>query len=182
MKMLFRLFWLMLRARHRPRTSVWDTHQLDYRVRFRDLDLLRHMNNGVYLALLDLGRMDLTLRAGFWDQIRRHDIVPVVANLTIRYRKPLKLGNRFQVETRLAGVDDISVFFEQRIHHGGVVYAEGVVRQRFLRPGAGTVPIDELLQWVDPRPEDRVVAPWILQWAANPPPPKLLDDSVVSNR
>lgn len=167
MKMLFRLFWLMSRAKHRPRVSIWDTGRLSYRVRLRDLDLLRHMNNSVYLALLDLGRMDLVLRSGFWDQLRRHHVLPVVVNQTITYRKPLKLGDRFQIETRMAGTDDLTAYFEQRIHIGDVVYAEAVVRQRFIRQGTGSVPIEELEKWVDPRPDDRVVAPWILQWAAN---------------
>ena len=152
--------------------NIWGTSQISYRVRLRDLDFLRHMNNSVYLALLDLGRMDLVLRSGFWGQMKQHDVFSVVANQTITYRKSLKLGDRFQIETRIAGVDEKAAYFEQRFIVNGVTHAEAVVRQRFIRRRAGSVGLAELLTWVDPIPEDRILAPWIRDWAADTAPPR----------
>ncbi len=45
MNMFFRLFWLMVTAKHRPRVSIWDTAERTYQVRARDLDILRHVTN-----------------------------------------------------------------------------------------------------------------------------------------
>jgi YbgC/YbaW family acyl-CoA thioester hydrolase len=170
MNMIFRFFWLILRSRHRPRLNIWDTGRVSFRVRLRDIDLLRHMNNSVHLAVMDLGRMDLVIRAGFWQRMKEHDVFSVVANQTITYRKSLKLGDRFEIETRIAGVDDKAAYFEQRFVVNGTVYAEAVVRQRFIRRRAGSLAMAELMTWVDPIPEDRVLAPWIGDWAANAAP------------
>jgi YbgC/YbaW family acyl-CoA thioester hydrolase len=165
-QMVFRTLWLSMRSGQGPRMSMWDTSRLSFRVRLRDLDALRHMTNSAYLAYADLGRMDLVIRSGFWNQIRRNHIISVVANQTVTYRRSLRLGDRFQLETRVAGVDDIAAYFEQRFVAGGVTYAEAMVRHRFIRPGEGTVPIDELVHLVDPKPADRVVPPWVRDWTA----------------
>ncbi|NCD21010.1 MAG: thioesterase, partial [Actinobacteria bacterium] len=55
MNLVFRLWWLRLRARRRGQLSVWDVARTPFRVLPTDLDLLFHMNNGKYLSILDLG-------------------------------------------------------------------------------------------------------------------------------
>ncbi len=71
-----------------------------------DLDVLRHMNNGRYLSLFDLGRWDLLIRTGMADAMRSHGWYAVVSSETITFRKSLNPWQRFDVESRLIGHDD----------------------------------------------------------------------------
>jgi hypothetical protein len=62
--LLLRTVWLVLTARFRSRCHVLGPVRTPFRVLPTDLDVLRHMNNGVYKSLLDLARTDLMGHAG----------------------------------------------------------------------------------------------------------------------
>ncbi len=49
---------------------------MTFRVLPTDLDVLGHMNNGVYLSIMDLGRMDLLQRSGIWSRLFGAGIFP----------------------------------------------------------------------------------------------------------
>ena len=68
-----------------------------------DIDILRHMNNGRYLSLFDLGRWDLLVRSGLLDAMREQGWYAVVSSETISFRNPLQLWQRFDVESRFIG-------------------------------------------------------------------------------
>jgi acyl-CoA thioesterase FadM len=130
-----------------------------------DIDLLGHMNNGRYGSLFDLGRFDLLIRTGVWDTLREQGWYAVVASETITFRKSLQLWQRFTVETRLMGHDDRSVYMMHRAVVGGEVYAEMIVRARFLRKSGGVVRHDELFRALH-RPDDLPPLPaWVAEWA-----------------
>ena len=162
-----RFFWHLRQARRRPPVGAWDTTRQSFRVRLRDLDALRHMTNSAYLSVLDLARIELVVRSGAWAGQQRSGIVAVVANQTITYRKSLKWRDRFEIASRLAGVDDKAVYFEHQFTVQGEIYAQALGRVRFLRPGGGAVPISEIMAMVDPASsQPRELAPWIKDWAA----------------
>jgi acyl-CoA thioesterase FadM len=140
----FRLLWLMLRVGHRPRLGLHDVGRLRMRVVLRDIDQAWHVNNGVYLTMMDLGRVDLMTRAGVWKPMLAAGYYPVVAAQTITYRKSLKLRQKFDLETRLIGYADKALFIEQRFVVGGEIYARAYVKSRFLKRSGGTVSIEEL--------------------------------------
>lgn len=130
-----------------------------------DIDLLGHMNNGRYASLFDLGRFDLLIRTGMWDLFKRKRWYAVVASETITFRRSLELWQPFVVESRLLGYDDRSSYLMHRAVVDGEVYAEMIVRARFLRRGGGVVPIDEILDELH-RPHDLPeIEPWVREWA-----------------
>ena len=137
------------------------------RVWLTDLDELRHMNNGVYLALLDHARLDLMLRSGAWQKMRAAEVYPVVTAQSIAYRKSLELGQRFQIESRIIGYDDRSVYIEQRVVSKGEVYARAFVQGRFLRDAGGVAPIDEVGQTVGVVTADHPAPEWLREWSAD---------------
>jgi acyl-CoA thioesterase FadM len=131
-----------------------------------DIDILRHMNNGRYLSLFDLGRWDLLVRTGIWDAMNDHGWYAVVSAETITFRKSLQLWQRFDVESRMLGHDDRAVYMEHRAVVGGEVYARAIVRARMLKRSGGTLSHDELFAAVG-RPEGVPdVEPWVHEWAA----------------
>ncbi|WP_030106907.1 acyl-CoA thioesterase [Actinoalloteichus caeruleus] len=165
MNLYLRLLLLRWRMRRRRRLSVWDVARTPFRVTVADLDLLRHMNNGKYLSILDLGRMDLMVRSGFWEKLVRAGWYPVVAGQTIPYRRSLRLGQRFDLYTRVVGFDDRWAYLEQTFCVGRTVYAQAVVRSRFLRRSGGSVDHDELAELVGGFPERLRVPAWMREWA-----------------
>ncbi len=164
MNLYLRLLLLMATVRFRRRLGIWDTSHVTFRVNLTDLDVQRHMNNGRYLTLMDLGRMDLMLRSGFWRRLTGQGWYPVVAGQTITYRRSLQLGERFDLASRVMGNDDRWIYLEQVFRRDGQVVADAIVRARFLRRTGGSVPMDEVLALVSPLPEHLEVPAWVTQW------------------
>lgn len=164
MNLYFRLLLLMVRARFRGRLGIWDTSHVSFRVNPGDLDVQRHMNNGRYLTLMDLGRMDLMTRSGFWRRISDQGWYPVVAGQTITYRRSLMLWDRFDLASRVVGHDERWIFMEQVFRRDGVVVADAIVRARFLRRTGGSVPMEEVLELAEPLPEHLAVPQWVTAW------------------
>ena len=131
-----------------------------------DIDLLMHMNNGRYASLFDLGRFDLLIRTGLWDAMNDRDWYAVVASESVSFRKSLQLWQRFTVESPLLGHDDKAVYQIHRAVVDGEVYAEMIVRARFLRKSGGVVNTEELFAALG-RPDEMPPLPeWITDWAA----------------
>ena len=168
MNLYLRLLLLRLRVRLRPgrRPSLWDETRTPFRVAPTDLDPLRHVNNGKYLSMLDLGRLDLMLRSGFWSALSEHGWYPVVSAQTITYKRSLTLGQRFELVTRVLGVDERAVYLEQTFVRRGAVVARAVVQARFLRRSGGTVPTAELLDAAGGADRDLALPEWVHDWAA----------------
>jgi acyl-CoA thioesterase FadM len=131
-----------------------------------DIDMFRHMNNGRYASLFDLGRFDLLVRTGMWEVFRDRQWYPVVASETITFRKSLELWQRFTVESRLLSHDDKSVYLMHRAVVKGEVYAEMIVRARFLRRSGGIVPLEELFEALGSPDTLPPLQPWVTEWAA----------------
>lgn len=117
-------------------------------VRFRvwpnDLDTNLHMNNGRYMTLLDLGRLDLLLRIGAAAPAFRRRWYPVLASVQLRFKRPLNLFQKFEILTRLVTWDAKWVYLEQQILRQGRAVAHAYLKGAFVGP-KGTVPIPELL-------------------------------------
>ena len=115
MNLWIRLLCYLLRVRWRPSIKTSSERSV---LRFRawplDLDLSLHVNNGRYLTLMDLGRLDFMVGAGLWRAVLRNRWTPIAGHVLIRFRRELRLFQRFRLETRLVTWDDTMVVMEQR--------------------------------------------------------------------
>lgn len=155
----------MFRSRRRSPLGIHDVGRLNLRVVLTDLDVLGHMNNGVYFSLMDLGRMDLMIRAGLWKKFIAKGYYPVMANETATFRKSLTHGTKFVLETRIVGYDDRAVYAEQRFVVGGEIYASAMTRARFLKKTGGTVSLAELADLTGVDPASLTPPAWVAEWA-----------------
>src|SRR6187401_2614252 len=128
MNLFLRLLLLLLTARFRARCAPLGPARKRFFVWPPDLDVLMHVNNGVYLSMLDVARVDMMLRSGAFGRFGARGIYPVVAAQTIRYRRSLRLFERFEVETRVVGWDEQAFFVEHTFLRRDEVVAEAVVR------------------------------------------------------
>lgn len=171
MNVIWRTLITVLRARLRVRRDGTLDPRAVGHVRLTtlptDIDLLGHMNNGRYASLFDLGRFDLLIRTGMWDALKRQGWYAVVASESVTFRKSLHLWQRFTVESRLLGHDDRAVYQIHRAVVDGEVYAEMIVRARFLKRGSrGIVSHEELFEALG-QPDDLPPLPeWVVAWAA----------------
>ena len=165
--MIFRTMLHAIISRFGPRLHHWDVARTRYRVLPTDLDILKHMNNGVYLSIADIGRFDLLQRNGVWAIFKGRGWYPVVASETISFRKSLELWQPFVVESRILGFDEKAVYVEQRFTVDGEIYTQAFIRGRFLKRGGGVVSIPELLDAVGPAPTDVTVPEWLRHWGAD---------------
>ncbi|WP_309082386.1 thioesterase family protein [Zhihengliuella sp.] len=164
MHMIFRLLLLMVTWRRRSPVGVFDVARLDMRAMPTDIDTAGHINNGMYFSLFDLGRFDLMLRAGVWNGMVKRRWVPVVQAETVHFRKSVTLGQKFTMETRIAGLDERHIFLEQRIVSDGEIYASGMIAARFRNRG-GAVPMPEVLAVFGTEPPaDLRVPDWVEAW------------------
>ena len=129
-----------------------------------DLDVLLHVNNGVYLSMLDVARVDLLLRSGMAKKLRRQGFYPVVAAETIRFRRSLQLFQVFEVETTVLGWDEKAFIIQHCFLRRGEVVPEAVVRARFLKKKGGTVSSAELLSVVGKTGPSPELPAWIDAW------------------
>ena len=175
--MFFRTLLHALRSRFGPRLGHYDVTRTRFITLPTDQDILRHMNNGVYLSIMDIARFDMLHRTGIWAIFKVKGWYPVVVSETISFRKSLTLGQRFTVESRILGFDEKAVYVEQRFVRptegpdavaGEVeVYARGFIRGRFLKRTGGVVTIDELAAAVGTAPDELTVPAWLLAWSAD---------------
>jgi acyl-CoA thioesterase FadM len=116
MQVWVRLFHVGWRALRQSGTAdAGFRSSLFFRVAPGDLDVNLHMNNGRYLTVMDLGRIDILIRTGLWRQMRRQGWRGVVANQRIRYRHALGPWDRFRLDSRILGWNDDGVIFAHRM-------------------------------------------------------------------
>lgn len=114
MNLWFRLIWVLIAARFRRALALpQDASILRFRVWPFDLDPAIHMNNGRYLTLMDLGRLDIVVRSGLWRAVLKNGWTPVASTVTIRFSRELPPFQSFRLETRIACWDDKLVVMEQ---------------------------------------------------------------------
>ena len=173
MNLWFRLVWALLSWRSRGPLPWQQMGSRPFRVWPTDLDIFNHMNNGKFLSLLDLGRFDLLLRSGLWQKLRKRNWYPVVVAETITFRKSLSPWLLFDLESKVIGWDEHSIYVEQRFVVKGEIYAQAFVRIRFLVNPRGIVTPAQLIEmlggWQGTVP---VLPEWIKNWSQDSSMPK----------
>lgn len=168
MHMLWRtLTHILFHSKRKPTIGHYDVARTAFRTAPTDLDMNRHMNNGKFFSIMDVGRTDMMVRNGVWEILRGLGWYPVVVAETLSFRKSLKLWQRFVIESRVVGFDDKTVVVEQRFvapDTNGVeeVYARGFVSARFLKKTGGTVSNAELIEAIGAAPQP--LPEWVHEW------------------
>jgi acyl-CoA thioesterase FadM len=145
MNLYFRFLIVLIASLFRRPLQTLDESVLDFRVWPTDLDVNFHMNNGRYLTIMDLGRVDLILRTGLGRMALKRKWFPLVGSATIRFRRSLDPLQRFRLRSRILCWDDKWFFIEQRFERRGEPIADGTVKG-LLRGRDGNIPTAEVLR------------------------------------
>jgi len=156
MNLYLRLIRILLAALFRRRDlTPLETREIAFRVLPNDLDPNWHVNNGRYLTLMDLGRIDLTIRMGLLRPAIRNGWMPVLGGAMIRFQRPLKLWQPYTLRTRLLAWDEKWLYLEQEFASEGKRVAIAVVKG-LIRGRSGSIPTAEVMRVVGfdlPSPE-----------------------------
>ena len=173
MNLWFRLLYELLTWRLRTKESWYSVGRRTFRVWPSDLDIFKHMNNGVFLTLMDVSRYDLALRSGAWKKWKKLGWYPVVVAETITFRKSLMPWQSFDMESRVIGWDDEAFYFEQRFVVANEIYTKALVRIRFLKRTRGILTPQEVVEasgdWNGHQPE---LPQYVKTWAEQTKLPK----------
>ncbi len=164
MNLILRLLYVLARALLRPRLGPLDESVVPLRVLPTDLDTNLHLNNGRYLTLMDLGRVDLLVRLGVVREMRRRGWGGVVASATVRFRRPLNLLQRFDLHTRLLCWDDRWFYMEHRFVRGGETAAVAVIKARFMAEDGRRLPPAEVVAATDHAMDSPPMPPGVREW------------------
>jgi acyl-CoA thioesterase FadM len=154
------LLWIVFPVRR----GILDETVVRFRVWPNDLDLNFHMNNGRYLTLLDLGRLDLLMHNGSIRHLFKRKWYPVLASCHVRFRRPLNLFQKFEIRTRIVTWDEKWIYLEQRMLRNGQVAMHAYLKGVFMARGEGSVPITRLLDLMGIRQEAPAMPAGLAAW------------------
>ena len=158
-----RVFYTLQKAKRRSKLDFRETAVLPLSVHLSDLDIYGEMNNARYLNIMEMGRWDLSVRAGMIDVMKKHKWGFVVAGVSIRYRKNLTAFQKFDLHTRLAGADKRWLYVEQNIHRKGRQHTGALFRTAVLSK-QGMIPTEKVFEamGLDWQP---FVPDWVKHWS-----------------
>lgn len=106
-----------------------------FRVGLRDIDFNMHINNARYMVFMERARWDHPVQTNTWNVMFKDKLNFIVAGIEMGYIREIRLGKRFDVETRYIGWDEKYIYLEQRFVVDGKIHAYGLVKAVFLQQG-----------------------------------------------
>lgn len=148
MNLYFRLLYVLLISLFRPKLPAGvATSQLNMVVMPNDLDVNFHVNNGRYLTLCDLNRVDLFIRSGLLSTMKRYGWMPIIADHTMTYRRPLKLFRCFSMTMDLTHWDEKYFYMSHRFSIHDKLVAEGMSKG-VVRGKGGVISPEQVIRAV----------------------------------
>lgn len=148
MRLRLRLLWLIISSFWKKPIVALVEAVLELRVLPNDIDITK-ITNDRYIALMDLGRIDYGFRCGLRNAMFKNKWTPVATFVTIRFRYPLKIFQKYQLKTKLLWWDDTTFYWEQTFERKGRVVATGHVCAT-LSDENGSVPSKEIMAIAGP--------------------------------
>lgn len=165
---MIQLTWASLRPRKPvPGMTILDPSVTTMRVHPGDLDFYGHVNNGVYLQMMDIARSNFIADLDGFHRLGDRKWYPVVAASTMRYKRSLKLWDKFEITTRVLGWDERIAYLQQDFTCRGQLYAQGYVAGRFLGPKAARIAAPDVVALLGSSapPESPVLPDDVAAWA-----------------
>lgn len=162
MNLYLRMLYLLIASFFKPRLPIeHPKNTLSLRVLPNDIDLNRHMNNGRYLTICDLSRIDMFIRTGLAKTMMREQWMPVISEHTMTYKRPLNLFQAYDVKMEITGWDEKSfqmthTFIANSKDAKGRVLAQGTSKGCVLSK-QGVIPPAKVIETVQARLEGRQV-------------------------
>jgi len=150
MNLYLRLLTIWLSTAFRRRQHPFAPTVTRFRVRPWEIDLFGHMNNGRYLQIMDLARVDWMRRCGVADAALAHRWSALLGGQIIRFRRSLGPLEAYTVTTRLLGWDNRWFFIEHHFRTSKGRTAAVAISRAALRKSGGWVAPEKVAHAVIP--------------------------------
>lgn len=97
-----------------PQTPYPFRHCVKLQIRFTDVDMFGHVNNNVYLSMMDLGKLSY-YNAVMEGNLDFHNIAMVVVNINSSFFAPTYITEHIEVWTTVKSISEHSFTLDQRI-------------------------------------------------------------------
>jgi acyl-CoA thioester hydrolase len=118
-------------------------------VAWGEMDAFQHVNNVAYARWLETGRIAYFRRIGFLERMKAEGIGPILAKLTLEYRRPVTFPDTVRVEVTTTKIGRTSFTLAYRVwseeQRAEVVTGEDVIVVMDYRTSR-TAPVDEPLR------------------------------------
>lgn len=145
-----------------------------------DLDPWIELNNGRTLTLFDLGRIPMARRTGLVGILRRNRWGITVAGNSTRYRRRIRMFDRFTMVSFVVGWDQRFVYMEQSMWKRGECCNHMLLRSA-ITSDQGIVPPARLMEALGRPPDSPSLPAWVDAWIAadaqRPWPPEIPDEA-----
>jgi len=122
---------------------------LSLRVLPNDIDINLHMNNGRYLTICDLTRVDMFIRTGLAKTMIVEKWMPVISEHTMKYKKALTLFQKYEIKMEITGWDERSFQMVHTFIVGDRVVAEGTSLGVIVSKSGVVPPVDVMEKVVE---------------------------------
>lgn len=151
MNLILRMAALLLASFFKAKLPIEKPkNSLTLRVLPNDIDINLHMNNGRYLTICDLTRVDMFIRTGLAKTMVKEKWMPVISEHTMKYKKALKLFQKYEIKMEVTGWNDRSFQMLHTFLVRNRIVAEGT-SQGVIVSKTGVIPPIEVIQKVTER-------------------------------
>ncbi len=124
------LYWrLLLVVLYALRRSIITAQHLKTAISIRimpnDLDVNMHVNNGRYLTLCDLTRVDFFVRSGLASLMIKNKWSPIVSEHTMTYLRPIKVFSKVDIHMEVTHFDEKYFHCTHHFYLAGKLMAQG---------------------------------------------------------
>ena len=155
----------MVRHRRAGGLGICDMHVSHHRCWPWDLDPWMELNNGRTLTLYDLGRIPMALRTGLIAVLRAQGWGMTVAGNSTRYRRRVRMFQRFELRSRFIGWDARFLYIEQGMWIDGEC-ANHILIRSAITSRAGIVPPAQVMQALGQPAQSPPLPDWVQRWIA----------------
>ena len=150
MNLFFRRIWIYLSTLFlSKRAPLTQPYARPYRVWISDQDMFMHMTNSRYLSFADLARLNLLIRTGLREQLRKRKWRLEICGQTRTITRMLKAPQRFQVVCEIDGWQDTFIAFRHRFVRGDKIHAEVNTLMRVANAEGAVIDAVDLISTVD---------------------------------
>jgi len=166
MNLWFRLTRLLLSRPWRRVAGPDATIVTTMRVWPLDLDINRHVTNGRYFSMADIARTDYLFRSGAYKVALAYRALPIVGDNWGKFRKELKLFQKFEFHTSMLGWDEKWVFMKHEFRREGRVLGTVIMRGVF-RAGRDVLKPQIFIEALGLPSASPELPHWLAQWSAS---------------
>ena len=130
-----------------------------------DLDLWLELNNGRTLTLYDLGRLVLAKRCGLLSLLKTKRWSMPMAGASVRYRRRIRVFERFEMRSRGLCWDDRFFYIEQSIWKKNGECAGHIVYRSAFIDSVGIINPDKVIQALGVNVGRPKIPNWVASWS-----------------